>query len=122
VVLWAKLSKSVSASQVLDPGPNCVEPEFQHFTMSWAAGGPHLRLGLCKGQLQPGPAGFAVFLFRGQRRPQRVSALRFLLLRLHGLTLESSRHLLTIAETGPSHYRTDAVAALLPTIERKSLH
>ena len=117
-MLWAKLSKSVSASQVLDLGPNSVEPEFQHFTMSWAAGGPHFRLGLCKGQLQPRSAGFTVFLFGSHGGPQCFPPLRFLLLRLHGLALEAPGHpSMTLAEIvpgrGPRHAFPSVVGWLL---------
>ena len=80
VVLWAKLSKSVKCSQALDLGADSLEPEFQHFTMSWTAGGDHLRLGPRQGQFEPGLSGCTLLLSSAQLRLQGLPPLGFLLL------------------------------------------
>ena len=92
MVIWAKLSKSAIASQALDLGPDRLEAEFQHFSMSWTARRPQLRLGLGQRQLETGFSRLPRPLIRGQLRLERPGALRFFLLRLHRLALESSSH------------------------------
>jgi hypothetical protein len=80
VVLWAKLSKSVKCSQALDLGADSLEPELQHFTMSWTARGVHLRLGPRQSQFEPGLSGCTLLLFSAQLRLQGLPPLGFLLL------------------------------------------